>query len=212
MLAEPGRGGKGLAGLRPACQFRAMIVPLVLFAVSVLGVLAGLMPGLPDWLLPLSAVCALAALVLAGQAWRRKPARKAVPRWVVVDGSNVMYWQDGTPRIEPVVAVVRLLEARGFTPGVVFDANAGYLLEGRYRHHHAFSLRLSLPEDRVMVVPKGEPADPFILTVAQDYGARVVTNDRYRDWAGQFPQVAEPGFLIAGGYRDGALWLATDQP
>ena len=37
--------------------------------------------------------------------------------------------------------------------------------------------------------------------------APIVTNDRYRDWAGEYPEIAEPGRLIRGGYRDGVLWL-----
>lgn len=34
-----------------------------------------------------------------------------------------------------------------------------------------------------------------------------MTNDRYRDWQADFPEVAAPGFLIRGGVRDGAVWL-----
>jgi len=58
-----------------------------------------------------------------------------------------------------------------------------------------------------MVVPKGAPADPAILSAAQDTGARVVSNDRFRDWSDDFPEVRAPGFLIRGGYRSGELWL-----
>jgi hypothetical protein len=90
---------------------------------------------------------------------------------------------------------------------VVFDANAGHKLTGRYKHDHALGKLLGLPEARVMVVDKGTPADPTILAAARDLGARVVTNDRYRDWAETHPEVASAGHLIRGGYRDGHLWL-----
>jgi hypothetical protein len=45
------------------------------------------------------------------------------------------------------------------------------------------------------------------LAAAADLGARVVTNDRYRDWVEQHPEVTEPGHLIRGGYKAGKLWL-----
>lgn len=40
----------------------------------------------------------------------------------------------------------------------------------------------------------------------------MVSNDRYRDWAGEYPELTRPGQLIRGGYRDGALWLDPTLP
>ncbi|MDG3041091.1 NYN domain-containing protein [Roseicyclus marinus] len=196
-----------------------MLVPFLLFLVSLGGVLAAfLLPGWSDLIL-LAGPAALASLwLLARAAFAGKPAQSgsttrrrwhtiARPSWIVVDGSNVMHWQDETPRIEPLRDVLGHLDRLGFTAGVVFDANAGYLLAGKYQHDEAFGRLLGLPDDRIMVVPKGTPADPVILTSARDLGARVVTNDRYRDWADDYPEIARPGFLIRGGYRGGKLWL-----
>jgi hypothetical protein len=121
-----------------------------------------------------------------------------------------MYWRDNAPRIETLHEVIGHLKARGFAPGVVFDANAGYLLTGVYQHDRAFARTLGLPEDRVMVVPKGTPADPLVLTAARDLGARVVSNDRFRDWTGDHPELTTPGHLVRGGYREGKLWLSLE--
>ncbi|GGD34884.1 hypothetical protein [Sinisalibacter lacisalsi] len=118
-----------------------------------------------------------------------------------------MHWRNETPDLDTVRAVLAHVASLGMTPGVVFDANAGYLLFGRHHNDRAFSARLGLPLDRVMVVPKGTPADPFILTAARDLGARIVTNDRFRDWAGDFPEVQTPGYLLRGGFREGRPWL-----
>ena len=90
---------------------------------------------------------------------------------------------------------------------MVFDANAGYKITGRYQHDGALGRLLGLPEDRVMVVAKGTQADPTVLTAARDLGARGVSNDRYRDWAETFPEVLDPGHVVRGGYRGGKLWL-----
>ncbi|MCU4654719.1 hypothetical protein N8I71_17920 [Roseibacterium sp. SDUM158016] len=188
-----------------------MIVPFLLLLLSLAGVAAAfVLPGMSDLLL-IAAPAGVASLLLLGRAWLAARRERATPAWIVIDGSNVMHWADETPRIEPVREVVRRLEGLGFTPGVVFDANAGYLLEGRYRHDHAFGRMLGLPSDRVMVVDKGTPADATILEAARDMGARVVTNDRFRDWAERFPDVRKPGFLVKGGYRGGRLWLDLDQ-
>lgn len=137
------------------------------------------------------------------------PFRRAAsrPKWILVDGSNVLYWKDGTPQLEALRAVLEHLTARGYTPGVVFDANAGYLISGSYRHHAAMGALVGLPEDRVMVVGKGSPADTVLLQAARDLGARIVTNDRYRDWADAHPEVGTPGHLVKGGFRDTGLWL-----
>lgn len=147
-------------------------------------------------------------LVVAVTAGLRRLWRRLRPRrHVIVDGSNVMHWRDNIPDIAPLRAVVAELQRRGLTPGVVFDANAGYKLAGRYRHDGEMARLLGLPVDQVMVVPKGEIADAWILAAARDLGARVVTNDRYRDWAESHPEVARPGHLIRGRFRDGKLWL-----
>lgn len=182
-----------------------MIVPVILLCLSLVGMAATW--SAPDLFL-LAILVAVASLVVLVQAWRKRPA--PAERWIVVDGSNIMYWQDNTPKMATVVAVVDRLRALGYAPGVMFDANAGYLLGGRYMHDGAMGRELGLSKERVMVVPKGVSADPFILKAARDLGARIVTNDRYRDWVVDFPEVAEAGHLIKGGYRDGVLWLDLD--
>lgn len=149
----------------------------------------------------------LVVLLLVRRRRQRRRQRPDGLRPVVIDGSNVMYWKTGEPALEPLLDVVQHLQARGYHPGVVFDANVGYLLDGRYQHHPALARKLGLPEDQVLVVPKGEPADPTLLTVATDLGACVVSNDRFRLWADRFPLVGQEGALIGGGYRDGRLWL-----
>jgi hypothetical protein len=151
----------------------------------------------------------------------KRPSRRrtavASPRdrnWILVDGSNVMHWEDNTPQIEPVRRVVSALKARGLDPGVVFDANAGWKLYGRYLGEHELCQLLDLPRDQVLVVPKGSPADPWLLTTAREFGARIVTNDRFRDWAEAHPEIATPGLLIHGGLSGTGVWLEglTDAP
>ncbi len=182
-----------------------MIVPAFLFFGSVAALLAAF--AVPGWT-DLALLAAPSALAAAYLLYRARGAHSRPPkRWVVIDGSNVMHWRNNVPDIAVVRDVVIMLSANGFTPGVAFDANAGYLVEGRYMNERAFSRILGLPLDRILVVEKGTPADPTILAAARGLDARIVTNDRYRDWADAHPEVAVKGHLVRGGYRDGKLWL-----
>lgn len=142
---------------------------------------------------------------------RRQKAEAPVPT-VVVDGSNVLFWDGGEPSLSIVGKVVEHLRDQGYKVGVIFDANVGYRIGTRYLDDADMARRLNLPADRVLVVPKGTPADAYVLRAARDMGARVVSNDRFRDWAKDWPEVTQPGFLIRGGVRDGRVWvdLAAD--
>lgn len=206
--SRPGPRDDLLAGTETRDIVARMILPLLLLALSLSGVAAALLlPGLGDLLLLAGPSALASAVLLLVALWRpSRPAAK--PNWIVIDGSNVMHWKDGKPGIEPVREVVDHLKRLGYTPGVMFDANAGYKLGGGYRHDRAFAKLLGLPQDSVMVVDKGTPADPMILTAARELGARIVSNDRFRDWAEAHPELKDvPGHLIRGGYRTGRLWL-----
>ncbi|MFN4192703.1 MAG: NYN domain-containing protein [Tabrizicola sp.] len=155
----------------------------------------------------LAAALAATFLVL----WLRRPTGKRSkdgPKvWVLIDGSNVMHWRENVPDLAVVKDVARALASQGFVPGVVFDANAGWKLFGRYIHDGEFARLLGLEKRQVLVVAKGTQADPFLLQTAREFDARIVTNDRFRDWAEAHPEVQEPGFLIRGGVREGKVWL-----
>lgn len=192
-----------------------MVVPVVLFVCSlaVAGYAFFTSGAVLSDLMLLAIIAALASLFLLLRgfwAGLGKPAAgdRVPANWVVVDGSNVMHWKEGQPQLATVREVVAALEAAGFAVGVVFDANAGYKIAGRYQDDDILALQLGISAAQVFVVPKGTQADPHLLSTARKMGARVVTNDRFRDWAGRYPEVARPGFLIWGGYRERKLWLS----
>lgn len=151
----------------------------------------------------------LLALFLLPRLWRRpRPAPRLVEEdWVLIDGSNVMHWQDNTPSLEAVRKVVDQVRDLGYVPGVVFDANAGWKLFGRYLHDQEFAKMLGVEARQVLVVAKGTQADPFLLQTAREFGARIVTNDRFRDWAQAHPEVQTPGFLIRGSAGESGITL-----
>lgn len=187
-----------------------MRVSLALWAVCLVAAMAtAFVPGLQDFGLIAVALLVGSALLVLRESPRPRPPT-APERQLVIDGSNVMHWRDATPQIETLRQVVAEVTARGFRAGVIFDANAGHKLENRYLDDGDFARRLGLSADQVLVVARGQPADPVILAAARENGASIVTNDRYRDWADDFPEVAMPGHLVRGGFRQGRLWLDDD--
>ncbi|MFU1477915.1 NYN domain-containing protein [Roseovarius sp. C7] len=156
------------------------------------------------------AVFVLLALAVLRVVWRlcgptleTKPAAPLI----VIDGSNVMFWDGGDPRGATVHAVVSALQREGFRPVVWFDANAGYKLFGRYMGPRDLAPYTGVPPRQVFVAPKGTPADPLVLASARKLGARVVSNDRFRDWNEEFPELRETGRLVRGGVRGGDVRL-----
>ncbi|AWD22336.1 NYN domain-containing protein [Pseudogemmobacter blasticus] len=134
----------------------------------------------------------------AGQKRRPSRGKRATPRWIIVDGSNVLYWNPVGPSLATVSDVLRLLESQGFQPVIWFDANVGYKVGGDWMGPWELSKVLNLPQKQILVAAKGQPADPLVLAEARKRRASVVSNDRFRDWAEDHPEVTRPGFLIRG--------------
>ena len=141
----------------------------------------------------LAVVAALFILV-----FRKRPERPPEGNWIVVDGSNVLYWDGDTPDLASVGHVLSILKSEGYDPLVWFDANVGYLIGKKWMGPGPLAERLGLSREHVFVAEKGTPADPLLLERAERLGARVVTNDKYRDWVERFPRVQEDGFLVRG--------------
>lgn len=144
---------------------------------------------------------AFGTLFLIRALLRRRPA------WIVIDGSNVLYWQDEDPSLQSVRIVLDVLTAAGLRPVVWFDANVGYLVSDRYLGPRPLARALGLSPRQVQVAPKGTPADPLLIEGAGTLKARIVTNDRFRDWREHYPMLRNPDVLVRGRIRDGELQL-----
>lgn len=141
----------------------------------------------------------------------RRRRKSHARRLAIIDGSNLIYWRDQHCSLQPVQEAIAILRKAGFRPCVIFDANAGYLVADRYLDGGAFAKRLGLSEQNAHVVPRGQPADPFILQLARESGGIVVSRDRFRDWKEAFSDETKPERVVRGGYRDGVLALDLDR-
>lgn len=189
-----------------------MFAYLILLAISCVALIASLTGFAPPALVIPTGLFTPLLLWLTWRRSGRKPGKSRLGRrkQIIVDGSNVMYWKDGEPRLDSVSEVLSVLSKLGYEPGVIFDANVGYLLTGKYQDDETMSRLLRVSKASVLVAPRGTPADTMILQAARDLGARVVTNDRFRDWVETYPEVSDPGYLIQGRYQQGDLKLLTD--
>ena len=127
---------------------------------------------------------------------------------IVVDGSNVMYW-GGEPSPQILSLVLRSIENKGYAPIVFFDANVGYILDDHYYDELKLALVIGVTKEHICVVDKSVVADEAILAFSKDHKLRVVTNDNYRDWRGQFSHVKRKGVLVKGTCKSGNVKLLT---
>lgn len=137
----------------------------------------------------------LGAIIGCAIIWRRN---KSIRDWIVVDGSNVLYWDNQVPSIKTVRNVLNRLIEVGFSPIVWFDANVGHVVGTRYFNAHDLARHLPVSADQIFVSDRGVPADPSVIAKAKQLGVRVVTNDRFRDWAKAHPEVQNQTFFVRG--------------
>ena len=176
-----------------------------LWFVACVFVFAAMPVTLPLWLMATTAV--LGVLVIA---FVTRPRDRSQP--IIVDGSNVAHWINNEPSLENLQQVINELHAIGFHPIVWFDANIGYKVGMSYMGPRALARHLPIPARDIRVCPKGEPAGPLMLQEAAKLNARVLSNDRFRDWVEQFPVLLEEDFLVRGRIRSGGVDLKVAPP
>jgi len=118
---------------------------------------------------------------------RRPPRAKSAatrPGTVaLVDGSNVAHSTEGaTASLANIVAVRDKLIEEGMEPIVVADAAL------RHQIDDAPGYERMVDGGEIRQAPAGTDADFFILSFARELNAWIVSNDRFRDRAKQFPE------------------------
>ena len=118
--------------------------------------------------------------------------------FVVIDGANVAYEEKsggGKPKLSNLLKVRRELEERGLDPIIVVDASLKYDIDDQAQ------MEALIESQHIRQVPAGTDADFFILEIAHEPDARIVTNDRYRDYQSRYPWVEDrrlPYMIVKG--------------
>jgi len=112
----------------------------------------------------------------------KSPSRpKPTGRRIVIDGTNVMYWDGDTAQLDTLRSVVDYLKRRDIDPIVFLDASSRHHLKDKSLTERGFAQALGLSQKQVMVCPAGTEADVFILKFAKSEGLPILSNDRFGD-------------------------------
>ncbi len=117
---------------------------------------------------------------------------------VVIDGANVAYEErsaGGKPKLSNLLKVRGEIEERGFEAVIIVDASLKYDIDDSEQ------LEKLIQSQQVRQVPAGTDADYFIIQFAHELDAVIVTNDRYKDYAAQYPWIPErrlPYMIVKG--------------
>ena len=117
---------------------------------------------------------------------------------VIIDGANVAYEErsaGGKPKLSNLLRVRGELEGRGLEAVIIVDASLKYDIDDQSQ------LETLIRSQQVRQVPAGTDADYFIIQFADQFNARVVTNDRYKDYLDQYPWITDrrlPYMIVEG--------------
>ena len=102
---------------------------------------------------------------------------------VLVDASNVAHsTEGGEARLRNIQLVQEKLREAGLEPIIVADAALRHQIDDKPAYETL------IDEGKVHQAPAGTDADYFILSFAREMDARILTNDRFRDRAKDFPR------------------------
>jgi hypothetical protein len=117
---------------------------------------------------------------------------------VVIDGANVAYEERSAgdkPKLSNLLKVRGEMEGRGYEPIIIVDASLKYDIDDQTQ------IETLIHSQQIRQVPAGTDADYFILQVAQQHDALIVSNDQYKDYMDQYPWIPErrlPYMIVKG--------------
>jgi hypothetical protein len=117
---------------------------------------------------------------------------------IVVDGANVAYAEkshQGDPKVSNLVAMRSVLTAKGYDPLIIVDASLVYEVDDKEQ------LEALLDEQVIRQAPADTDADYFVLAMANELDAKIVSNDRFEAYRDQYGDVDERRvpFMIVDG-------------
>ena len=102
---------------------------------------------------------------------------------VLVDASNVAHsTEGGEAKLRNIGLVEDKLREEGLEPIIVADAALRHQIDDKSAYEKL------IDDGKVHQAPAGTDADYFILSFARELDARILTNDRFRDRARDFPR------------------------
>ncbi len=117
---------------------------------------------------------------------------------VVVDGSNIATEGRSMPSLKQLVEAVNAFRAEypDATVTVVVDATFGHRID----KSEVAEFDEAIAHNELVAPPAGAigRGDAFVLSIANKVGARILTNDSFQEFHGQYPWLFDEGRLIGG--------------
>lgn len=104
-------------------------------------------------------------------------------RVAIIDGSNVAHAGEKHTHLQNITHVCSKLTEERYKPIAVVDAAL------RHNIDDGENFERMVDDGRIKQAPAGTDADYFILSFARELNGYVVSNDRFREHAGEFGDV-----------------------
>lgn len=123
---------------------------------------------------------------------------------VIVDAANVAHFgkgKDGQPSLDNVLKATESLEKLGYEPFAIADASLRHEIDKKEEFNKL------LDEEKIHQVPSGTTADHFILKIAYEEDAKILSNDIFREYNDEFKDIASR--RIPYSIRNGEISIGT---
>ena len=105
---------------------------------------------------------------------------------VIIDAANVAFYHKGEnskAKLNNIILAVRALEKENHNFLIIADASLRHSIDDKETY-----LKL-VNDDIIDEVPVGTIADHYILTLAEEENAKILSNDKFRDFSSEFPDI-----------------------
>lgn len=105
---------------------------------------------------------------------------------VIIDAANVAFYHKGEnskAKLNNIILAVRALEKENHNFLIIADASLRHSIDDKETY---FKL---VNDDIIDEVPVGTIADHYILTLAEEENAKILSNDKFRDFSSEFPDI-----------------------
>ncbi|MGZ7047240.1 MAG: NYN domain-containing protein [Methanobacterium sp.] len=123
---------------------------------------------------------------------------------VIIDAANVAHFKKGKdikPSLDSVLKAIEALKSLGYQPYAIADASLRHEIDQKEEFN-------KLIEDGIIhQVPSGTTADHFILKIAYEEEAKILSNDIFREYNDEFKDIGSK--RIPYNIRDGRIIIGT---
>lgn len=123
---------------------------------------------------------------------------------VIIDASNIAHYgrkDNEKPSLDKVLKAEESLKELDYEPILIADASLRHEIDKKEEFNQL------LDQDKVHQVPSGTNADHFILKIAEEEDAKILSNDAFREYYDEFQDIAS--LRLSYKFIDGNIVIGT---